>query len=56
MQRKGERSLDTSAVLQISFIWGEPLNYQVAIDFALIVYGFDWKFCCGSKETFPKRI
>lgn len=56
MQRKGERSLDTSAVLQISFIWGEPLNYQVAIDFALIVYSFGWKFCCGSKETFPKRM
>lgn len=43
VQRKGERSLDRSAVLQISCIWGEPLNYQVAVDFALIVCGFDWK-------------
>ena len=56
MQRNGGASSKRIAVLQISRILGKPPNYQVAVDFALIVFGFDWKFHPTSKETFPKEF
>lgn len=56
MQRKGGAGSERIAVLQISCILGEPPNYEVAVDFAVIVFGFDWKFCPTSKKTFPKRV
>lgn len=56
MQRKGGVSLERIALLQISHILGKPPNYQVAVDFAVIVFGFDCECHPTSKETFPRRV
>lgn len=56
MQMKGGESSERIAVLQFSHILGKPPSCQVAVDFALIVFGFDWEFHPASKETFPKRV
>jgi len=49
-------SSERIAVLQISHLLGKPPSYQVAVDFAVIVFGLDWKFHPTSKETFPRRV